>query len=65
MNPLSSYKILDMSKFKAFAENKFNFSENIKFVFHRVENIVRKVQKKTLVSSIFSFFPGGFYKTIF
>ena len=46
MNPLSSYKILDMSKLKAFAENKFNFSENIKFVFHRVENIVRKVQKK-------------------
>ena len=33
---------LALSDLKAFADDKLNFSQNIKFVFHRVENIVGK-----------------------
>ena len=35
-------KILGLPKFKAFADNKSNVTQNIKVVFHRLENIVGK-----------------------
>ena len=42
INPLSDDKILGLSKVKAFADDKRNVSQNIKAVFHRIENIVGK-----------------------
>ena len=39
-NVLVNNKILNWSKFKAFADNKFNVTQNVKFVFHKIENIV-------------------------
>ena len=39
LNSLPNNKILDLSKLKAFADDKINVSENLKFVF-RIENIV-------------------------
>ena len=47
INPLSfnflpDDKILDWSKLKAFADEKINETEKMKFVFGRVENIVGK-----------------------
>ena len=41
-NPLPDNKILDWSKLKAFADDKLNVTQNIKVVFHRIENIVGK-----------------------
>ena len=41
-NPLPDNKISDWSKLKAFADDKLNVTQNIKVVFHRIENIVRK-----------------------
>ena len=41
VNSLQSDKILDWSKFKAFADDK-NLAEKLKFVLERVENIVGK-----------------------
>ena len=38
-------KILEMSKLKAFADNKFDGTQNMKYAFQRVENIVRKGEK--------------------
>ena len=32
----------NLKKFKEFADNKFNVAQNMKFVFHREENIERK-----------------------
>ena len=42
INPLPDEKILDWHKFKAFADNKFNFNQNIIVVFHMIEDIVGK-----------------------
>ena len=42
LNSLPYDKILDWSKLKAFADDKINAAEKLKFVFGRVENIVRK-----------------------
>ena len=42
MNPLPSKKILDCSKLKAFADNKINVNEILKFGLRRIENIVGK-----------------------
>ena len=42
MSSLANNKILDWFKLKAFAENKINVTENLKFLLGRVENIVRK-----------------------
>ena len=39
---LPNDKILDQSKLKAFADNKINVTEKLKFVLGRVENIVGK-----------------------
>ena len=41
-NPLPEYKILALSKLKAFAKHILNITQNIKLIFHRVENIVGK-----------------------
>ena len=41
MNPLSN-EILDASKLKEFADNNFNFKENGRKSFKRVENTVEK-----------------------
>ena len=42
VNSLPNDKILDRSKLKTFADDKINVTENLKFVFERVENIVGK-----------------------
>ena len=41
-NPLPEDKILGLPKLKAFADDKSNVTQNIKVVFHRIENIVGK-----------------------
>ena len=41
-NSLPNDKILNRSKLKAFADNKINVTETLKFVLRWVENIVRK-----------------------
>ena len=42
INSLPHNKILDSSKLKAFADDKLNATEKLKFVLGRVENIVGK-----------------------
>ena len=42
LNSLPHNKILDGSKLKAFADDKLNATEKLKFVLGRVENIVGK-----------------------
>ena len=42
LNSLPNDKSLDKSSLKAFADNKINVNEKLKFVFGRVENIVGK-----------------------
>ena len=42
LNSLPNDKILDLSKFKAFADDKLITAQNVKFVHGRVENIVGK-----------------------
>ena len=63
-NPLPSSKILDWSELKAFADNKINAIEKLKFALGWVENIVGK-GKKMLVSSIFSFSQNVFKRQDF
>ena len=41
-NSIPNDKILDQSKLKAFADDKINMTENLKFVLGRLENIVEK-----------------------
>ena len=41
-NSLPNERILDWSKLKAFADDKINVTEKLKFVLGRVENIVGK-----------------------
>ena len=41
-NSLPNIIFLDWSKFKAFAGNKINVNEKLKFVLRRIENIVGK-----------------------
>ena len=52
-NSLPNGKILDWSKFKAFADDKINVSEMMISFSDRVENIVGKGENA--VTSIFSF----------
>ena len=40
INSLPNTKFLNWSKLKAFADNKSNVTEKLKFVFGRIENIV-------------------------
>ena len=60
-------KILDWSKFKAFANNKINVTENSKFVLETIENIVRKRENAGVFSPCpaFSPFPTMFSKGFF
>ena len=44
-NPLPNDKILDMTKLKAFADNKLNIAKMSISLFDRVENIVGKTEK--------------------
>ena len=39
-NPLPDHKILGLPKLKAFADDKSNVTQNIKVVFHKIENNV-------------------------
>ena len=54
-------KILGLSKLKAFADDKLNVTQNIKVVFHRIENIVGK----NAGYQVFSSFPTMFSKGLF
>ena len=45
VNSLQNNKILNQSKLKAFAGDKINMTEKLKFVLGRVENIVGKRRK--------------------
>ena len=42
INPLPNNKILDFSKFKAFADDKINVTQTLKLALGWVENIVGK-----------------------
>ena len=42
MSRLPYVKILDLSKFEAFADNKVNVTQKLKFVLERIENIVKR-----------------------
>ena len=53
--------ILVVSKLKAFANHKYNINPNIKFVFHRVENIVG--QGENAGHQHFLLFPQCFQST--
>ena len=59
----TNYKILDWSKFKAFADDKINVAEMMIFLSDRVENIVGKRRKCWL--PVFSQFPTMFSKAFF
>ena len=58
MNLLPNDKILDWSKFKAFADDKINVCEKLKFGLGRVEKIVGKGENA--VYQHFSFFHNVF-----
>ena len=62
INSLPNDKILDWSKFKAFADNKINVTEKLEFVSERIVNIVKKGEK--LFSSILSVFHNVFKKLL-
>ena len=63
VNSLPSDKILEVSKFKAFADNIINVTEKLKFALRRVENIGGKRRKCWLPA--FSPFPTMFSKGYF
>ena len=49
LNLIPNKKILDLSKLKAFADDKIKVTENMKFDLGRVENIVGNVFKSFLM----------------
>ena len=61
-NPLTENKILGLSKVKAFADDKSNVTQNIKVVFHRIENIVEKEENAGYQH--FLLFPQCFQKAL-
>ena len=63
MNSLSNAKILDRSKLKAFAEDKSNAIEKIKFLLEWVENFVGKGENASFQH--FLLFPKCFQKSLF
>ena len=63
VNSLLNDKCLDCSKLKAFADDKINVTQNLKFVFGRVENIVGKGEYAGYQH--FQFFPQCFQKAFF
>ena len=62
-NPLPDEKILGLPKLKAFADDKLNVTQNIKVVFHRIENIVEKEENAGYQH--FLLFPQCFQKVFF
>ena len=52
INSLSSDKYLNLSKLKAFGDDKINVTEKLKFVSARVKNIVGKGEKKPLENTV-------------
>ena len=60
LNPLPDDKILGLPKLKAFADEKSNVTQNIKVVFHRIENIVGKEENAGY--QYFLLFPQCFRK---
>ena len=61
--PLPNDKILDMTKLKAFADDKINVPQIMISVFDRVEDIVGKGENAG--HQHFLLFPQGFQKTSF
>ena len=62
-NTLPDDKNLDQAKSKAFADDKINVTEKLKFVFGRVENIVGKGENAG--HQCFLLFPQCFPKLLF
>ena len=62
-NPLPDDKILGLPKLKAFAEDKLNITQNIKDVFHRIENVVGKEENASCQQ--FLLFPQCSKKAFF
>ena len=60
LNSLPNDKFLDWSKFKAFADDKLNLAEKLKFVLGRVANIVGK--RENCGNQHFLLFPQCFQK---
>ena len=60
VNPLPNDKILDLFKMKVFADDILNVTENLTFLFDRVENIVGKGERLPA----FSPFPTMFSKCL-
>ena len=63
INSLSHDKILDQSRFKAFADEKMNVTKKLKFLFGSVENIVGKGENAGYQH--FLLFPQCFQKASF
>ena len=62
-NSLLNNKISDLTKFKAFPDNKMILTEKLKFMLERVENIVGKGENAGYQH--FLLFPQCFQKLIF
>ena len=62
LNPFPHNKILDMTKLKAFADDKLNVTKMIICVFDRVENIVGKGE--IACTSNFSFSHNAFKRLL-
>ena len=60
---LPKEKCLDLSKFKAFADNKINVAKIMISVDVRVENMMGWEKEKILLTSIFFFFQQSFKET--
>ena len=63
INTLSKYTILAFSKLIAFADDKFDVTQNIKFIFHKIQNIVGKGENAGYQDSLI--FPQCFQKRPF
>ena len=48
-NPLPKFQILELSNLKAFADDIINVTQALKFVLERIENIVGKANKRTMM----------------
>ena len=53
-NRLPDDKITDWSKLKTFADDTFNVTQNMKGVFHRIEDIVGKEENASYKHFLFS-----------
>ena len=61
--PLPDDKILGFPKLKAFEDDKLNVTQNIKIMFHRIQNIVGKEENASYQH--FLLFPQFFQKVFF